>query len=189
MLASEMQEHFGISSPLGIVASPHFWEFQWGEAAGLHVIVCAGLLLISGVLCAAAGIGGGGIIVTVLMFFGRLDPYDAVPLSKFIVFTGSLISLALNLPKTIAEAASGSGKELINWAVVKAIVPMALLGTLVGVVMNHAAPGWAIVIVLSGILLFMTYTICKKGLQQYQAENVKMMEDVLAQVEKETTED
>ena len=55
----------------------------------------------AGVLCAAGGIGGGGIYVTVLMVAGGLRVRDAVPLSKSVVFIGSIASLILNLRRLV----------------------------------------------------------------------------------------
>merc|ERR550514_2630281 len=54
-----------------------------------------------GILCASAGIGGGGIFVAVLMTAGQMKPHDAVPLSKAIVFMGVTVQLILNLPKNL----------------------------------------------------------------------------------------
>merc|ERR1719502_687674 len=95
-------------------------------------------LIIFGSLCAAAGIGGGGIIVSVLMNFGELSPHDAVLLSKAIVFFGSVCSLILNLGKRSLSSKDQDTTEtapepLINWHIAKIIVPMALVGTLLGV--------------------------------------------------------
>lgn len=168
VMSLEHVEHLGLFGP-----HPHFWEFAWEDVFQAEVAVCGLILLVSGVLCAAAGIGGGGIIVTVLMFFGKLTPFDAVPLSKSVVFIGSLISLALNLPKQLSGS-DGQARSLIDWGVCKAMVPMALLGTLFGVVLNHTTASWEIVLLLCVVLLGMTYTVSKKGIEQYMSESRAM---------------
>merc|ERR1719271_1896741 len=111
----------------------------------LSTVWCSIAMAIGGVLCAAAGIGGGGIIVTVLMVCGALTPYDAVPLSKAVVFFGAMMQLALNWGKKQTTQNGESEKELIDWSIVRLIVPMALTGTLMGVLLNFGTPGWSIV--------------------------------------------
>ncbi|CAJ1360773.1 unnamed protein product, partial [Effrenium voratum] len=102
-----------------------FWAFDWSRAWGPQPALCGALLFLSGVLCSAAGIGGGGIYVSLLMVLGGLSLHDAVPLSKGIVFFGSLASLALNLRRR--------KKKLIHYGICRIVVPAALVGTLFGV--------------------------------------------------------
>lgn len=132
--------------------------------------VCAIIMFLSGILCAAAGIGGGGIIVTVLMFFGHLSPHDAVPMSKAVVFMGAVSSGCLNIGKKFRDHESSQELPLIDWRIVKLTVPMALIGTLFGVLLNRETPGWQIVLLLTGILCFMTGMLIHKAASQYKAE-------------------
>merc|ERR1719235_306620 len=124
---------------------PHFWDFDWSAVMHMEVLYCSIAIIIGDALCACAGIGGGGIIVTALMVCGMLEPYDAVPLSKAVVFFGAMCQLVLNLGKKQATA-NGEEKDLIDWGIVRIIVPMALTGTLLGVLLNGGTPGWLIVI-------------------------------------------
>lgn len=163
----------GLIGGLAQGAFVKFWVFDWGEAFQLHTLICSIFLSLGGVLCSAAGIGGGGIIVTVLMIAGELSPYDAVPLSKAVVFFGALMQLMLNWgKKAIQQDADGQQeKELIDWHIVRLIVPMALTGTLLGVVFNFGTPGGIIVFLLSITLILMFIIVMQKGLSQYDAEN------------------
>merc|ERR1719473_2357082 len=144
---------------------PHFWEFEWGAIMHIQVVWCSIAIMLGGALCACAGIGGGGIIVTALMVCGMLTPFDAVPLSKAVVFFGAMCQLALNYGKKQADA-DGHEKDLIDWGIVRIIVPMALTGTLLGVLLNAGTPGWAIVIMLALVLGSMTSMTLSKGLEQ-----------------------
>jgi len=146
------------------------FSFSWEDVASPEATVCVIIMFFSGMLCAAAGIGGGGIIVTVLMFFGHQSPYDAVPMSKAIVFLGAISSGVLNWGKKFRDDGKSPETPLIDWRIVKLTVPMALIGTLFGVLLNRETPGWQIVLLLTLILAFMTSMVCHKGLQQYQAE-------------------
>eukprot|EP00746_Dinoflagellata_sp_MGD_P008793 gnl/MRDRNA2_/MRDRNA2_117643_c0_seq1.p1 gnl/MRDRNA2_/MRDRNA2_117643_c0~~gnl/MRDRNA2_/MRDRNA2_117643_c0_seq1.p1 ORF type:complete len:492 (+),score=86.04 gnl/MRDRNA2_/MRDRNA2_117643_c0_seq1:148-1623(+) len=169
----------GLIGGLATGAFVNFWVFDWSEAFQIHTLLCAIFLALGGVLCAAAGIGGGGIIVTVLMTVGQLSPYDAVPLSKAVVFFGAMMQLVLNWgKKAIQQDEDGEQeKDLIDWHVVRLIVPMALTGTLMGVVFNFGTPGGIIVILLSATLIVMFLTVVHKGLEQYRKESQLLDQD------------
>jgi len=155
----------------GPCKQPHrFWHFEWQHAAKWEVPVCCIILFAAGVLCSAGGIGGGGIYVSVLMLGGGLSVHDAVPLSKSIVFFGALSSLALNMGKTF-HGPNGP-TPLINYNIIRLVVPASLLGTCVGVVLNRTLPShvvlsvlFAILVGMSGLLVVMTY----KQFKQEQA--------------------
>merc|ERR1719453_2247953 len=89
--------------------------------AGVPTVACAFALWGFGALCAAAGIGGGGVIVTILMFLGKLTPHDAVPVSKAVVFLGAMVSLVLN----IGRQKNIGSSPLVDWLLLKMVVPMA----------------------------------------------------------------
>merc|ERR1719446_2055130 len=88
------------------------WVFDGSYVQDAHVLTSSLALLVSGVLCSAAGIGGGGIYVVVLMLAGLLAPHDAVPLSKAVVFFGSLATLALNF-RRMWSSPQGSRETVI----------------------------------------------------------------------------
>jgi len=157
---------FSVINSLGDI---HFWTFDWSEVMHIQVVYCSIAIMLGGALCACAGIGGGGIIVTALMVCGMLDPYDAVPLSKAVVFFGAMCQLALNLGKK-QTTANGDEKDLIDWGIVRIIVPMALTGTLLGVLLNAGTPGWSIVIMLALVLGSMTSMTLSKGFEQREQE-------------------
>lgn len=154
--------------PEGAGAASHpFWVLDWSELVGPAVIVCTFVLLLSGILCSAGGIGGGGIYVTVLMVAGGLSARDAIPLSKSIVFFGSVSSLILNLGKTVSKT---STESLIDYNLCRLVVPAALLGTLMGVFLNHNAPDWILITILCIVLLFMSYMTIRTAVNQYLEE-------------------
>lgn len=163
-------------------------NFSWEDIASPEATVCVIIMFLSGILCSAAGIGGGGIIVTVLMFFGRLSPYDAVPMSKAIVFLGAVSSGVLNYGKKFRNNDRSPEKPLIDWRIVKLTVPMALIGTLFGVLLNRETPGWQIVLVLTLILAFMTSMVVHKGLKQYYEEVWGLQQSQSGSVDDEETQ-
>lgn len=149
-----------------------FWVFEGTFLHGKEVLLCAPGLFFAGLLCSAGGIGGGGVYVTLLMVVGKLAPRDAVPLSKAIVFLGSIASLVLNLRKSaVAQPGAGSAKSLIDYSICRVVVPASLLGTLLGVLLNRIAADWVIVSALCVILGSMTVMVTRTALRQRAEED------------------
>jgi uncharacterized membrane protein YfcA len=187
-----------------------FPSLNWDDVKAMPTLICCVALFLGAVLCSAGGIGGGGVYVTVLMVAGQLSPHDAVPLSKAVVFFGSLSSLFLNVKKTLAMQEVGQPQQtLIDYNICRIVVPAALLGTLLGVLLNGVIASWLIVFMLSFILTAMSYMSIQKFIKQHYQEMADMVEasardeartnddrhatddakDVLADVEKESSQE
>jgi len=151
-----------------------FWAFDWSLAWQLDVALCSVVLCLAGVLCSAAGIGGGGVYVVVLMLVGQLSTHNAVPLSKAIVFFGAIASLLVNLQRQWSKQASpdsaASERAVIDVDACRLVVPTALVGTFLGVSYNHTAKASTIVVVLTGLLCFMTFMVVRTAWNQYCEE-------------------
>jgi len=150
------------------------WIMDWNAVQDPSVLLCSLALFISGVLCSAAGIGGGGIYVVVLMLVGMLSPHNAVPLSKAVVFFGSLATLALNC-RRMWSPQKNSAETVIDFHTVRVVVPAALGGTFLGVLLNWHAEGYAIVVMLTLILVFMTAMVGRTAWQQYRSEELESL--------------
>merc|ERR1719316_2642495 len=100
------------------------------------------------------------------MFMGDLSPRDAVPVSKAVVFLGAIVSLALN----IGRNAAGSSKPLVDMLLLKMVVPMALLGTLIGVMTNEHTPGWGVLVVLVSMMVPTFLLVTRRAQQQHFEE-------------------
>jgi uncharacterized membrane protein YfcA len=153
-----------------------FWIFDWGVLMHPQVMFCTVVLMFAGFLCSAGGVGGGGIYVTVLMVAGGLSPFDAVPLSKAIVFFGSMSSLVLNMRKSLTRTDSNTGeaKGLIDYNICRLVVPSALIGTLLGVLLNRTTSDFVIVSLLASTLLILTWMTCRNTYTQYTDEEKKL---------------
>lgn len=123
-------------------------------------------LWVFGVLCAVAGIGGGGILLWILTFMGSLPLQDAMPLSRVVVLIGSLVSLALNVGRHLPDCS----EPLINWLLVKMVVPMALLGTLIGATTHEQAPGSEVLVVLVSMMGCTLILVLHRAQQQHLEE-------------------
>ncbi|CEM37440.1 unnamed protein product [Vitrella brassicaformis CCMP3155] len=129
-------------------------------------------------MVSAAGIGGGGVFVALLIFVGRYEAWDAVPLSKAMIFTGSIISFCLNIRKRHPL----HGGPLIDFELCKMVVPMALAGTLLGVFFNGVLPQWCIVALLFVLLSLVTYRTLHTGLTTYQRETAAAREPAFQEI-------
>lgn len=162
-----------LSHVVDVITSHPFWIFDTQRIFGDEVLLCAPILFLGGLLCSAGGIGGGGVYVTLLMVVGRLAPHDAVPLSKAIVFLGSLSSLVLNLRKSAVLQSGVATKCLIDYSICRIVVPASLLGTLLGVLLNRIAADWVIVGALCAVLGGMTVAVIRTFFTQRAAEDLE----------------
>jgi len=126
----------------------------------------AASIFVAGVLASAAGIGGGGIFVAVLMVAANFSPHQAVPLSKALIFSGAVMSFMVNVRKR-----DNRGQRLIQLELVKNIVPMALGGTLFGVMLNAYTPRAVLVLCLAFLLVIMTLKLLSQAIKSYRQES------------------
>jgi len=77
------------------------------------------------------------------------------------------MSFTLNVQKKDAR-----GQRLIQIELVKNIVPMALGGTLLGVMLNVYTPRAILVLCLACLLTFLSFKLVRQGMSAYKAENV-----------------
>lgn len=151
---------------------PHpFWQFDFGqdviEGWG-RLVVCSLLLLLSGALCASAGIGGNIIQVTVLMSGGGLTTTDAVPLSKVVILMGALGSLMVHSTRH----ANASAGPLICWDSIKVAVPACLFGTSLGVALNPRIPDSCLLFLLAVFLFCISAGVFRQAWLMYREENI-----------------
>mmetsp|Transcript_61530 Transcript_61530/g.146797 ORF Transcript_61530/g.146797 Transcript_61530/m.146797 type:complete len:470 (-) Transcript_61530:156-1565(-) len=149
----------------------HFWEMHMEDAEKPEVVICSIILFMAGILCSAAGIGGGGIYVAVLMVAGGLTPHNAVPLSKAVVLFGALASLVVNLRRLAAGGSEPTAeRHVIDFDACRVVVPASLIGTFIGVLLNWHTGDTTIVIVLTNLLVFMTIMVVREALKQQHEE-------------------
>jgi uncharacterized membrane protein YfcA len=161
----------GYDSPDTSEITHPFWIFQWGDIWHPEVAMCSIALFFSGILCSAAGIGGGGIYVAVLMVTGKLTPHNAVPLSKAIVFFGSIASLLVNMYKALGSGGRMRPKSVIDPDACRLVVPATLIGTFLGVLLNRHTSDYLIVILLTALLGFMTGMVVQTARKQAAEES------------------
>lgn len=177
----------GEAVPSGNPRHP-FWQFEGHHLSRSRAYICSVVLFLAGILCAAGGIGGGGIYVTLLMVAGKLGVADAVPLSKAIVFFGSISSWVLNSRKLVSWETKR--ETAIDYNICRLVVPGSLSGTLIGVILNRRLPSWIILAVLSAILVAITISVGWTTVKLHLEEWAQDLEDerVAQEVAKEVVE-
>ena len=130
------------------------------------VIVLAFLLILS----SAGGTGGGVIIVPILMSLFQFETKSAIALSNFLVFCSCVTRYATNYRARHPQ----KNAVLIDYGVATVMMPVALLGSLIGVELNVTFPSAVLLIFLTFLLFFLTYQTLKKGMSLKKQEDVEL---------------
>ena len=125
--------------------------------SGQDLIGFLSLILAAG-LSNAGGIGGGGLFIPALILILDFYAHEAIPISKLMIFVGSMTSFMLNLRLKHPRR----GTISIDYNISIIIIPMCLFGTILGVSLNHVAPSFIILIFLSIVLIVNSFKTIKK---------------------------
>lgn len=129
--------------------------------------LCSILIFVSSMLAAAAGLGGGGVFVPLLILFSGLSPSDAVPLSQVMILCGSLVNLSVFVGQRHPEFTNASK---IDYNCVVLFQPMLCAGVTLGVLINKLSPNWLIIALLLITLVVALWRSSLKAMQQYRKE-------------------
>ncbi|PFH34116.1 hypothetical protein BESB_072680 [Besnoitia besnoiti] len=118
-------------------------------------------------LAAAGGIGGGSVFVALLVGLGHMHLSYAIPISKVMVFSSSFSSFLLNrkLERQTAEDARAVAQDWVDL-----LVPLALSGSLVGVLLNTVLPALYLLLLLSVLLLGLSVRTIASALRIWRSE-------------------
>eukprot|EP00730_Choanoeca_flexa_P012391 TRINITY_DN4159_c0_g1_i1.p1 TRINITY_DN4159_c0_g1~~TRINITY_DN4159_c0_g1_i1.p1 ORF type:complete len:496 (+),score=114.36 TRINITY_DN4159_c0_g1_i1:220-1707(+) len=114
-------------------------------------------------LASAGGIGGGGIIIPMLFVIGDFPPYYAVPLSVTAIVAGSIVRFLMQVRRHHPNP-EVAHRPLINFQMVVLLLPMALAGTVIGVLLNSISPSWLIIAIIFFVLTYTSVKTMKKGI-------------------------
>ena len=130
------------------------------EFAGSFVL---GILI---ALAAAAGIGGGGIVVPICIIFFGFSTTGSIALSNFNIFVASITRFVYNF----RERHPIKKRVSINYEVVMIMLPVIMLGSLIGVQINSMLPDAVILILLVILLIFIGFKSTKQGISKFRQE-------------------
>ncbi|KAG1693442.1 hypothetical protein DVH05_023525 [Phytophthora capsici] len=131
-----------------------FDPFTWKD------VVATIIAFVSTALGSGCGVGGGGLLVPMYIFFYGLSPKHAIPLSKATIFGNAVSAYLFNFNR---KHPLNAKLPLINYHVAGIMEPTTLIGAIFGVMMNHMFPDWLILVLLVSLLSYITYKTVLKG--------------------------
>mmetsp|Transcript_81437 Transcript_81437/g.143809 ORF Transcript_81437/g.143809 Transcript_81437/m.143809 type:complete len:530 (-) Transcript_81437:115-1704(-) len=137
-------------------------QWHWPE------VVATGLIVITAMLSAAAGMGGGGVYVPLLLLFLGLSAQEAVPLSQAMIVGGATVNLMVF---TGERNPAHPSRPRIDYDIVMMLNPGLAAGVTVGVMCNLISPQWLITAVLLVTLAITLQKSMNKGLSEWKKES------------------
>ena len=99
------------------------------------------------------GIGGGGLIIPITMALFKFSTKQAIAISGFTILTGSIARFIV----TTNQRHPDKDATIIDYNIVIVMMPLVLVGSFTGVLVNIVLPPIMLCIILTIILLGLTY--------------------------------
>jgi uncharacterized membrane protein YfcA len=115
-------------------------------------------------LAVMSGVGGGGVIVSLLMYFFVLGTKEAIAINHFAIFTGAITRFAM----TIDDRHPDKDATSIDYGISNIMLPLVLVGTIIGVYFNIMLPDVMIQSLLALVLAILTAFALCKSIQIYK---------------------
>ena len=104
-----------------------------------------------------AGIGGGGVAIPMAMYFFSLSMKSAMAVSSFSIMLSTWSRFFYNWGERHPEKASNTS---IDYGMTNVMMPLTLLGSLVGAFIYKSFPDLVLTIILTLLLLVLTFNSC-----------------------------
>ena len=117
------------------------------------------------------GLGGGGAVIPIAMVFFGFDTKQSIALSNATIVVASLARYLFNFNKP--HPYKGTHGVLVDYNVASLMLPMITIGATVGQMLNKILPSVVIAIMLTLLLVFVSYTTLKKLCRIVSAERKK----------------
>lgn len=132
-----------------------------------------GTFVFSLIMCLSnvAGIGGGGVAIPLAMYFFNLSTKPAIAISSFAIMVSTLARFIFNFNERHPEKPNCA---CIDYNMTNVMMPLTMMGSLIGAFFYLLFPDLVITIVLTLLLIVLTYESGKKFLQIYKKENADM---------------
>eukprot|EP00048_Salpingoeca_helianthica_P009770 m.140050 g.140050 ORF g.140050 m.140050 type:complete len:607 (+) comp14943_c0_seq3:3053-4873(+) len=127
-----------------------------GNDIGMFIVLFVVLALSS-----AAGIGGGGLIIPLMMVTASFPTYYSVPLSVTSIVGGSIVRFVIQIRQ---HHPVDKRRPLIDVPLVLLLLPPILIGTILGVILNSVSPTWLVLVTIFLVLSFVSYETLKKAI-------------------------
>lgn len=137
-------------------------QWHWRE------VLCTFLIILTAMLSAAAGMGGGGVYVPLCLLLLGLSTKEAIPLSQAMILGGACVNVVMfcgdRHPKYPHRAK-------IDYDVLMMLNPGLAAGVTLGVICHMVSPQWLTVFVLIITLVLALQKSLQKGIQAWQKES------------------
>lgn len=140
------------------------WELAFSEPLEF---MCSITIFFASALAAAAGTGGGGMFVPLLVSMSSLTADKAVPTSQCMILLGSIVNLGVFLAQRHPVV---KAEPVIDYDCVVLLEPMLCLGVMLGVMVNQITPNWMVLVMLCITLGVALQRTGSKGISQLKAE-------------------
>lgn len=117
-------------------------------------------------LANVGGVGGGGLIIPISMALFTFTTKEAIAISGFTIFTGSVARFIYARNQRHPE----KDATMIDYGIVIVMMPLVLVGSFVGVLVNIMLPPVILSSILTAILLMLTAQSFYKAMQIYRKE-------------------
>ena len=133
----------------------------------------AGFLILPALvgLANVAGIGGGGITVPVVMICWGFDTKQSVAISGATIFVGTVVRYFYSLERKHPEKKATS----IDYGIVIVMLPLVLVGSFTGVLVNIVLPPIILSSILTLLLAYLTWTSYKSACKIWKKETELML--------------
>jgi len=134
-------------------------QWHWRE------VICTILIVITAMLSAAAGMGGGGVYVPLLLLFLGFSTKEAVPLSQAMIVGGAVVNVVMFCGDRNPKYPN---RPRIDYDVIMMMNPGLAAGVTLGVMCHLISPQWLIVTTL---LVTLAITLQKSSIKGVAAWN------------------
>lgn len=145
----------------GFCEHKNVFPIEWPEFIG------ALLMGVTIALCNAAGIGGGGIVVTIGITLFFFSPKESVAMSNVVIFFGCITRFI----RRFHEKHPLKDATAIDYNIVTCQLPLVMLGTYGGVLVNEFLPETLVFITLFVTLVYLTYNSMVTAINTRRKEN------------------
>jgi uncharacterized membrane protein YfcA len=128
----------------------------------------AGIIVIPIVLALAnvGGVGGGGLVIPIIMALFMFTTKEAIAISGFTILCGAVARFIM----TVNQKHPEKDATVIDYGIVIVMMPLVLVGSFVGVLVNLTLPGLVLSLMLTIILVALTLQSWYKAHQIYAKE-------------------
>jgi hypothetical protein len=138
------------------------WPLKPKEWVGTFVFSL--IMMLSNV----AGIGGGGVAIPLAMYFFNLSTKPAIAISSFSIMISTLARFLYNFNERHPEKPNCA---CIDYNMTNVMMPLTMMGSLIGAFFYLLFPDLVITIVLTLLLCILTMESGRKFLEIYRKEN------------------